>query len=73
MKNMKIILRIALFAATEVLAFAQEYDPESDFRTATVGRGICITGYVGSKQEVYIPPQIWGLPVLGNLLLVRKI
>jgi hypothetical protein len=70
MKNMKMILGIALFAATAVLALAQQYDPESDFRVELVngGKSIAITGYAGSKQTVRIPPRIRGLPVtsIGN-------
>ena len=65
MKNMKMILGIALFAATAVLALAQQYDAESDFDTelADGGKSILITDYVGTKQAVRIPPSIRGLPV----------
>jgi len=65
MKNIKMILGIALFTATAVLAFAQQYDPESDFRAEPMdgGRSAKITSYVGSKWTVKIPPNIQGLPV----------
>ena len=64
MKNMKIILGIALFTATAVLAFAQ-YDPESDFRAEPMdgGRSVRIIGYTGDKWTIRIPPRIRDLPV----------
>ena len=66
MKNMKGLLSIVLMTAA-VAAYAQQYDPESDFKTAPLGRGrsVMITEYVGSKQAVSIPPRIQGLPVTG--------
>ena len=48
-----------------ITAYAQQFDPESDFRVARIdnGRAVSITGYTGNSTAVNIPPQIQGLPV----------
>jgi hypothetical protein len=65
MKNRKRLLLIALMTAVAVSAFAQQYDPENDFRVTKQadGKSVIIDKYVGSKQTVNIPPIIQGLPV----------
>jgi hypothetical protein len=46
-------------------ACAQQYNSESDFEIAPLdgGRSVEITNYVGSGQNVNIPPKIAGMPV----------
>jgi len=48
-------------------AYAQQYDPERDFKVSKQedGKSVVITEYIGSKKEVRIPPTIQGLPVTG--------
>jgi len=58
----KKFLLIALMTVA-VSAFAQQYNPESDFWAVRNGDGMEITGYIGSNQSVRIPPTIEGLPV----------
>ena len=45
--------------------WSQQYEPESSFTVRTIdsGKGIEITDYIGTNQDVHIPPQIRGLPV----------
>ncbi|MDR2922069.1 MAG: leucine-rich repeat domain-containing protein [Treponema sp.] len=63
---MKKKLLIFIFAlAIAAGAFAQQYDPESDFEVKREKDGVVITGYLGSKKEVFIPPAIQDLPVTG--------
>jgi hypothetical protein len=56
--------------AAIVPACAQQYNAEKDFTAKPVdgGKGVEITGYVGEKFEVRIPPRIQNLPVtsIGN-------
>jgi len=65
MKNRKRLLLIALMTAAAVSAFAQQYDPKSDFTVTKLDndKSIEIIEYIGSKQTVNIPPIIQGLPV----------
>jgi len=64
MNTRKSTLTVVLIAALAVSALAQQqYDSESDFETEREGNGITITGYLGSKKEVRIPPGIQDLPV----------
>jgi len=66
----KVFLMLALFALMAVGAYAQTYNPESDFEVAVHanGKSITITKYTGSATEVNIPPFIQNLPVtdIGN-------
>jgi len=59
---------LVLFAAFSI--FAQQYEPESNFRASPIdgGRGVRIDGYIGSNWTVNIPPQIRNIPVtsIGN-------
>jgi len=50
----------ALIAVITVGAFAQQYDPESDFAVTKNGNNVTITNYKGSKTVVNIPPTIQG-------------
>jgi hypothetical protein len=65
MRTGRLILRLALAMATTALAYAQQYDAESDFSVMRTddGKEVIITGYSGIKQVVSIPPQIRQLPV----------
>jgi hypothetical protein len=67
MKNRKTVLWIALIAMAIIPVYAQEEEPESDFKTHPInsGRGLEITGYVGDRWEVHIPPQLHDLPVVS--------
>jgi hypothetical protein len=62
MKN-KTFLILILTAAIAVSAYSQQYDDESDFEVRLVWNSVAITGYLGTKQEVRIPPSIQNLPV----------
>jgi len=65
MKKKRILL-IALMTVLAVTAYAQQYDPESDFQIDwddNVEGGVIITKYIGSKKEVIIPPKIQNNPV----------
>jgi hypothetical protein len=66
MKNKKRLILIALMAVAAVTAYAQQYDSESDYKADIIdgGKSVMITGYVGLKQTVRIPPTIKGLPVI---------
>ncbi|MDR2574855.1 MAG: leucine-rich repeat domain-containing protein, partial [Treponema sp.] len=61
----KIASTFVLMTVMAITAYAQQYDPESDFRTAPIngGKAVAITKYVGPKQTVSIPPTIKTLPV----------
>jgi hypothetical protein len=67
MRNNKTVLALILLALT-VSAYSQQYDSESDFEVVRGGSGVVIVGYLGSKQEVRVPPSIQNLPVtiIGN-------
>jgi hypothetical protein len=80
MKDKKMIfsifIMIILMATTTILSFAQNYDEENDFIVARMqdGRSVRITGYIGSKQIINIPPEIRQLPVthIGDEVFKRK-
>jgi len=61
----KTIITFTLLAVIALSVFAQQYDPESDFKVekSKDGKSVTITKYVGSKKTVNIPPRIQGLPV----------
>jgi hypothetical protein len=63
MKNKKTILWIALILTAIIPVCAQQ--GESDFKTHLIddGKALEITGYVGDRWEVSIPPQLNNLPV----------
>jgi len=65
MKNKQMALALILIVGIGVTACAQQYDSESDFKASPLdgGKSAEITGYVGSKWEVRIPPRIQGVPV----------
>ena len=65
MKKMKTVLWIALILTAIIPIYAQQYDIESDFEVTKLdnGKSIAIKKYLGSKQNVNIPPTIQGLPV----------
>jgi hypothetical protein len=64
-RNLIFSFAVIVMAIGTACAQAQRYDPESDFRARPVdgGKGAEITGYVGTKFEVRIPPRIQNLPV----------
>jgi hypothetical protein len=57
MKKIKLLLSV-VFVLSAAALYAQQYNSESDFRIDWYGNDIKITGYVGSKSEVRIPPKI---------------
>ena len=61
----KTIITLTLLAVIALSVFAQQYDPESDFRAEPMdgGRSVRITGYNGDKWTVRIPPRIREIPV----------
>jgi hypothetical protein len=64
--GMKKTALLFLFALIVVFGVAaQQYDDEGDFRVSLCNyeREVQISGYVGGKQIVNIPPVINGLPV----------
>lgn len=72
MKNKRTALTVILMTIMTVIACAQQYDPESDFRTSTPaeeyhsaynGEIKMITAYLGNKKVVWIPPKIQNMPV----------
>ena len=66
MKNKKTFLWIALIVIAIIPIYAQQYDPESDFKIdwdKNVKDGVIITKYIGTKKEVRIPLRIQNLPV----------
>jgi len=63
MNTRKPTLTLILIAVMAVSIYAQQYDPESDFEVEREDNEITITGYLGSKKEVRIPPTIQDLPV----------
>jgi uncharacterized protein YdeI (BOF family) len=63
---MKKKLLITIFALTLTFsAYAQQYDSENDFEVEREGNAITITGYVGTKTVVRIPPRIQNLQVIS--------
>jgi len=70
MKDKKTLLIFALVVLSIAGAFvpkayAQQYNNESDFKVEKTDSAITITGYLGTKREVNIPPRIQNLPVTG--------
>jgi len=66
MKKKLWIISIIFMLAVIGTANAQQYDPESDFKTHILDlneKFVIIDAYNGSKKEVRIPPTIQGLPV----------
>lgn len=64
MNNKKTVLAFILTAVMVAGAFAQEYSPESHFKTEAINGGVKITDYTGPGGVVRIPPTIRGLPVV---------
>ena len=64
MKTKTVLYVLALII---VCASCQRYDSENDFRITygDGGKSATITGYVGGKQTVSIPPRIQKMPVTG--------
>jgi hypothetical protein len=64
-KNKKTVLTLVFMTLIAITAYAQQYDSGSDFRTEPIndGKELAIIKYIGSKQEVRIPPAIQMLPV----------
>ena len=55
------LLVTAVFVLSAASMYAQQYNPDSDFRLdwdKEVNNAIVITGYVGTRSEVRIPPKI---------------
>ena len=73
--NKKTIAYFALTLLMSMTAYAQQFNPESNFRIARIdnGRAVSITGYTGNSTAVNIPPQIQGLPVtaIGDRAFIR--
>jgi hypothetical protein len=68
MKNKKTILWIALLVTAVISVYAQQYDSEKDFKIdwdPNVKDAVIITGYIGTKREVRIPPRIQNNTVTG--------
>jgi hypothetical protein len=61
----KVIVILLLFCSLTAYSQMRQYDNESDFRIANENGGAVILEYLGSKQEVRIPPRIQRLPVTG--------
>lgn len=61
-KKTMCLLLSALIAVSAVTA--QEYSPESHFKTEAINGGVKITDYTGPGGVVRIPPTIRGLPVV---------
>jgi len=63
--EVKIALTFIFMTVTALTAHAQQFDPESDFKTEPIngGKAVAITKYVGPKQTVNIPPTIQRMPV----------
>jgi len=68
MKKKLCIITIIFMLAVIGTANAQQYDPESDFaveiKTFGGDKYVTIKSYIGSKNEVRIPPTIQGIRVL---------
>ena len=59
---------IALIVMAIIPVYAQQYNPESDFQIdwdKDIKDGVVITGYIGTRREVSIPPKIQNNPVTG--------
>ena len=56
---------LAALVLIAALSACAKYDAESDFETeiSEDGKSVIITGYLGSKENVRIPPRIQKLPV----------
>jgi len=70
MKNKKMVLWLALILMAIIPVYAQQYNPESDFKIdwdsrTDVKDGVVITGYIGTRREISIPPKIQNNPVTG--------
>ena len=79
--NKKTIIGIAVIALVAIAAVAGcskkdgtsagsgsrtvKVAPESDFYVNVIDGGVVITGYMGDKSEVNIPPKIQDLPVIS--------
>jgi len=66
MKNKKMVLWFALIVMAIIPVYAQQYNPESDFKIdwdKDIKDGVVITGYIGTRREVSIPPKIQNNPV----------
>jgi hypothetical protein len=63
--NKKIVIAFILMTVLAVTAYAQQYDPESDFRVEPFSDGgeVEIIEYLGNKKAVRIPPKIKNKPV----------
>ena len=63
--NKKTVLWLAIALLVGLIAYAQQFDSESDFEYERIdnNRAICITGYIGNRAVVNIPSRIQGLPV----------
>ena len=70
------LLALILFIFIPFSAFAQQYEPASNFEVKIInnGKGIEITKYTWNNKAVRIPPQIQGLPVtsIGNEAFARN-
>jgi len=63
MKKRMLFIVLILIGIMPVFS-QQEYDNENDFRIIPLGNGMArITGYIGTKQAIRIPPRIHGLIV----------
>jgi hypothetical protein len=58
---------VLVLVLAAVSAYTQQYDSENDFHTelSTNGKSVRIIRYLGNKQNVHIPPEIEGLPVIS--------
>ena len=65
MQNKKKITGVVLAALLAVCAYAQQYNPESDFQFVRSDdlNSVIIIGYTGTGQAVNIPSHIRQLPV----------
>ena len=62
--NRKVTCALALVLLMVFSAYAQQYDDESDFKVEPIDGGAArITSYLGTKQEIRIPPRIQGMTV----------
>jgi len=59
------LLAVIICAMSACSAKNQKHDPETDFEAEVFndGKSVRISGYLGNKWEIGIPPQINNLPV----------
>jgi len=62
---MKKIFFTILMIVTVASIYAQQFEPESNFRWRRDGNGVRIMGYTGNNTDIRIPTHIQGMPVVS--------